>query len=165
MLALLGYLTLAAIVLFGLSVTMVRQGHVAVAVYFGKYHRLLWPGLSFRASSRTTRSPLVPVMVAPSVGTLASGNENVFVTEVFGAVATASVCVAVTAPASATSSKWFVLFSVEATTSASGWLGFRTELAGGLMMATLGARLSRTSRSITASGDFGPSASVACARN
>jgi regulator of protease activity HflC (stomatin/prohibitin superfamily) len=42
------YLALGATVGLALSVTVIRQGHVGVCVLFGRYRRLLLPGLNFR---------------------------------------------------------------------------------------------------------------------
>lgn len=42
------YSAVAVVLLFVGSVSVVRQGHVGVSVLFGKYHRILRPGLNFR---------------------------------------------------------------------------------------------------------------------
>jgi regulator of protease activity HflC (stomatin/prohibitin superfamily) len=42
------YAAIAVLIVFLGSVTVIRQGHVGIAVLFGKYRRLLKPGVSFR---------------------------------------------------------------------------------------------------------------------
>jgi regulator of protease activity HflC (stomatin/prohibitin superfamily) len=42
------YAAIAVLIVFLGSVTVIRQGHVGIAVLFGKYRRLLKPGISFR---------------------------------------------------------------------------------------------------------------------
>jgi regulator of protease activity HflC (stomatin/prohibitin superfamily) len=37
-----------AVVSLAMSVLTIRQGHVGITTLFGKYHRIIWPGLSFR---------------------------------------------------------------------------------------------------------------------
>ena len=101
---------------------------------------------------------------APLLGALFRKKVKVFVTVAPGEAATLSDCVALIAPVSVTSRRWFPPLSEEAITRFSGWVGFNTALLAGLRKARMGGTESRTLKSIAASLDFTPKASVAWAR-
>jgi len=48
LLKIIGYSAIPVVVLLAGSISIIKQGHVGVAVLFGKYSRLLRPGLNFR---------------------------------------------------------------------------------------------------------------------